>query len=387
MGFHFFRWLKKKNSSGEAQTVSAEEFWELYADAYIRDLAFESCVNLMANAVSKCELKTYRNNKEIKGAEHYLWNVEPNQNQNSSAFWHKLIHQLYRNRTALVVENNHKLYVADSFQRREYALYDDIFSGVTVGNFTFSKSFAQSDVLFFELTAKNMRQITDGLYSSYGKLISYGMKGYQRSRGEKGILTLDAQARGDDKYRETLETIQNGGFTKFAEAENAMLPLWRGMKYESLGSKTYNADSTRDIRSMIDDVTDFTARGFCIPAALVNGTVQDVGSATSQLLTFAVDPLVDNLAEEINRKRYGQSGMDKGNYSRFDTSQIEHIDILEQSGNISKLVGSGVECVNDIRALLGQSIINEPWAWEHFITKNFSTAADLIEALEKGENL
>lgn len=382
MAFHFFRWLAGRGT-GEAQTVTLAEWLELFADACIRDLAFECCVNLMANAISKCELKTYRNNVEIKGPEHYLWNIEPNQNQSSSAFWHKLIHQLYRNRTALVVEHGGHLYVADSFTRTPYALYEDIFTDVTIGDFTFHRSFAQSDVLFFELTAKNMKHITDGLYDSYGKLIAYGMKGYQRSRGEKGILELDALASGDEKFTKTFEEIKNQGFKRFAESENAVMPLWKGMKYTSLGSKTYNADTTRDIRAMIDDVVDFTARGFCIPAALVNGTVQDVESATNQLLTFAVDPLVDNLAEEINRKRYGRTAVLAGSFAQFDTSQIKHVDILEQSGNISKLVGSGVECVNDIRALLGQPIINEDWAWEHFMTKNFATAADLLEALEK----
>lgn len=382
MAFHFFRCLAGKGN-GEAQTVTLAEWLDLFADACIRDLAFESCCNLMANAISKCELKIYRNHEEFRGAEYYLWNIEPNQNQSSSAFWHKLIHQLYRYRTALVVEHGGHLYVADSFARKPYALYEDLFTDVTVGDFTFHRSFNQSDVLYFELTAADMKRITDGLYDSYGKLIAYGMKGYQRSRGEKGVLELDATAHGDEKFNQTFEQIKNDGFRKFAEAENAVLPMWKGMKYNSLGSKTYNADTTRDIRAMIDDVVDFTARGFCIPAVLVNGTVQDVGSAVDQLLTFAVDPLVDNLAEEINRKRYGKAAVLSGNFVRFDTSQIRHVDILEQSGNISKLVGSGVECVNDIRALLGQPIINEPWAWEHFMTKNFATAADLLEALEK----
>ena len=33
--------------------------------------------------------------KEIKGKEYYLWNIEPNTNQNSTAFLHKLIHFLF----------------------------------------------------------------------------------------------------------------------------------------------------------------------------------------------------------------------------------------------------------------------------------------------------
>lgn len=381
MAFSFFKWLFQRG--GEAQTVTAEEFFDVYAECYVRELAFEACANLVANALSKCELQTYQNGKPIQGAEHYLWNVSPNQNQNSTAFFQKLVHQLFKEREVLVIQNDGKRYVADSYSRKPYALYDDVFSQVTVGDFTFRKTFAASDVLFFELTAENMKRITDGLYESYGKLIAYGMKGYQRSRGEKGTLEMDTTLAGDQKFQETFAAIKNGGFKAFAEAENAMMPLYRGMKYTSLGTKTYNADTTRDIRSMIDDVTDFTARAFGIPPSLLNGSVQDVSSAMEQFLTFCLDPLANNLAEEINRKLYGQRMMAAGSYVRFDTNQIKHVDILENASNITQLAGSGVVCINDIRVLLGQPLIDEPWAWKPFITKNFSTVEDLIAELEK----
>ena len=378
MAFNFLKWLFGSRDS--PTEVSGTDFFDIFTDTYVRELAFQSCVNLTANAVSKCEIKTFLAGEEVKGPEYYLWNYSPNQNQNSSAFWHKLIHTLYRDRTALVIENNGSVYVADSFNRKQYALYDDVFSQVTVGDFTFGRSFAASDVLFFELTDRDMKVITDGLYQSYGQLIQYGMTGYEKSRGEKGVLEIDAIAAGDKKATDTYNSIVNGGFKTFAEAENAVMPMYKGMKYTSLAGKTYNSDTTRDIRAMIDDVTDFTARGFGIPACLLNGSVQDVSSATDQLLTFGVDPLVDNLAEEINRKRYGKAVL-KGNYLQIDTSSVKHIDLLNQASNIDKLVSSGVECVNDIRALLGQPLINEPWAWQHFMTKNYSTVEELLAAM------
>lgn len=383
MAFQFFKWLLRSRDAPEVSTM--EEMFDLFADCYVRELAFQSCVNLTANAVSKCEIKTFLGGKELKDREYYLWNLSPNQNQSSAAFWHKLVDRLYRDRAALVVENGGKLYVADSWERKEYALYDDVFSQVTVGDFTFQRTFAASDVLFFELAAQDAKRVVDGLYQSYAKLIAYGMKGYQRSRGEKGVLELDTNVAGDAKFKETFEQIKNGDFRKFAEAESAVLPMWKGMKYTALGSKTYNADTTRDIRAMIDDVTDFTARAYGIPPALLNGSVQNVDSATQQFLTFCVDPLAASLAEEINRKRNGLEGLRRGDFVQFDTGRIKHIDLLDAADGIDKLISSGVECVNDIRALLGQSLINEPWAWEHFMTKNYTAIAELLAALAKGE--
>lgn len=382
MAFKFFRWLFGSRDAPEE--VTAAEMFDLFSDLYIRELAFQSCVNLVANAVSKCEAKTYLAGKEQKSGEWYRWNYAPNKNQNSSAFWHKVIHAMYRDRAALVIESGGDLLVADSWNREQFALREDVFTGVTVGDMTFRKSFLASEVLFFESSAADMKVVVDGIYHSYSQLIAYGMKGYKKSRGEKGTLELDTNAAGDAKFVEEFQKIKNEGFKKFAEADNAVMPLYRGMKYTSLASKTYNSDTTRDIRAMIDDITDFTARAFGIPAPLVNGSVQNVDSSTDQFLTFCIDPLVDNLQEEINRKRYGRNAVMGGSYMEFDTRRIKHIDLLEASGGIEKLVGSGVECINDIRALLGQPLINEPWAWEHFITKNYSTVAEALAAMEEG---
>lgn len=385
MGFNFFRWLAGK-TEGEAQPVDGAVFFELYADTYIRELAFLSCVNFTANALSKCEFVTCRGGQAVKGPEYYLWNVEPNQNQSSSVFLHKLVCELYRRNEALVVENRGRLYVADSFQRTPYALYEDIFSQVTIGDFTFHRSFTAGEVLYFRLNSEDVNRVVRGLYLSYGKLLAYGMSGYQRSRGTKGTLELDMQMAGSGEYKRRFEAIRNEEFKRFAEAENAVLPLFKGMKFSELSQKTYSSENTRDIRAMIDDVTDFTARAFGIPPFLLDGSVQNVDSAMDQVLTFCIDPLADNLQEEINRKRWGRDAYLRGHGLRIDTGSIKHIDILSAAPKVDKLLSSGVMCVNDIRALLGQSLINEPWAWEHFMTKNYAAVDKLLRRLEGEQN-
>ena len=142
-----------------------DEYASLVADIYIREMAFWSAVNLVANAVSKCEFKTFMNGKETKGKEYYLWNIEPNRNQNSSVFLHKLIAKLYRNNECLVIEQNGQLLVADNFIRKPYALYDDVFSQVQVEDFTFNRSFTQSEVLYYKLNEENIRKLVNGVFS------------------------------------------------------------------------------------------------------------------------------------------------------------------------------------------------------------------------------
>lgn len=383
MGISLKRWLLERLGGGVERVSSADvetgDFLGLAAEIHVRELAFWSCVNIVANAVSKCEFKTFVKHEETRGPEYYLWNVEPNANQNSSAFIHKWISQLYCRNEALIIEQNGQLLVADSFDRKPYALYDDVFTQVQVGDFTFNRTFTQSEVLYFRLSEKNMRLIANGLYASYQKLIDYGMRSYRRSRGQKGVITVDTVAA--NGWQQEYENIKNRNFKSFFDAENAVMPLFKGFHYDDLGSKTYSNEGTRDIRAMIDDVSDFTAKAFGIPPALLSGEVQGTSDALDQFLTFCIDPLADMLQEEINRKRSGYGGFSQGTYLQIDTRAIKHVDLLSVSTAIDKLISSGAYCINDIRKLTGDQVIDEPWAWQHFMTKNYATVAELLKAL------
>lgn len=381
-------WLKEKLSTDTVPLYGHElddALEEIYTEIYIREMAFWNTVNIIANAVSKCEFKTYVRNEEIKGAEYYLWNIQPNKNQNSSNFIHKWLSQLYRNNEYLIIEMNEQLLVADSFTRKEYALYEDEFTDVTVKNFTFNKKFRQSEVLYGQLSEKNMRQVINALYESYSKLIFFSMKAYQKSRGTKGIFKYETFPLAGSEERKAFDSLVGEKFKKFMESGDAILPLGKGQSYEDLGSKTYSSESTRDIRALIDDISDFTAKGFNVPPTITRGDVQDTSKAIDQLLTFCIDPLVDSLQEEINRKRIGQTEFLRGTKVKIDTKTIKHVDLLSVATSIDKLIGSGSFCINDIRKAVGDEPINEDWAYQHFITKNYETVENALNVLEGGE--
>ncbi len=376
--------------TGETQQVgvkeiTVEELWSSGGEVYVRELAFWACVNLIANAVSKCEFKTFERGKEVKKRNYYRWNISPNLNQSGSVFIHKLISQLYRHNEALVIESSGQLLVADSFCRKPYALLDDVFSQVQVGDFSFSRTFLQSEVLYFHLGEKDMRKVTAGLYNAYSRLIDYTMQSYQKSRGTKGILKINSSRITSEEDRAKFDKLMNQDFRALFSADNAVLPLFDGYEFEPLSSKTYSNEGTRDIRAMVDDVLDFTARGFGLPPALLNGSVQDTDKAIDQALTFCLDPLCTMLAEEINRKTYGEEGFMAGDYLQIDTKAVKHVDLLSVSASVDKLISSGAFTINDIRDLVGEPKIPEPWADEHYMTKNYATIAEALVKQGGGE--
>lgn len=386
---NFVSWLitrlgGKAPLSKTDMTVYADEYAALVGDIYIREMAFISAANLIAKAISKCEFKTYSKGKEVKGKEYYLWNIEPNQNQNSSEFIQKWIYTLLRKNECLVIEQGGKLYVADSFNKTPYALYEDAFSQVTVKDFTFSKTFVQSDVLYFSLCDTNIKQVIDGLYAGYSRLISYSMNAYQRSKGTRVKFKYDSLPIKGTPQEEAFNSLVNEKIGKWLTSDNAAIPLGAGQDITEMTQKTYSSDSTRDIKALIDDVTEFTAKAFGIPPALLKGDVQGTSDAVDQLLTFCIDPLADMLMEEINRKRSGRDAYLAGTYLKIDTKQIKHVDMMSVATSIDKLIGSGVFCVNDVLMLCGEQPIDEPWAREHFITKNYMPFEEALRSMGTG---
>jgi HK97 family phage portal protein len=385
-------WLIKKLGVGNISInmqdiMDDKEVQGAVYEIYLRELAFWTCVNKIANAVSKCEFKTYVKGKEVKDAEYYLWNYEPNQNQNAAGFVNKLIGKLYRNNECLVVEVNRKLYVADSYCKEIFALKDYKFSGIVIDGYELSETLEMSDVMFFELNSNDMRKLMNGMYETYSKLIVYAQEAYKKSRGKKGILNVEAIAQEDDNFNENFNQLMTEHFKNFFSKENAVLPLFEGYNYQDIsdGGKTYSTESTRDIKSLADDIFEFTARGFSFPPSLAKGDVQDTGKAIDELLTFVVDPLIKMLQQEINRKRNGYKGFKQGTYIKIETLAVKHIDIFDIATPVDKLISSGAFTINDILEVLGKPRIEEEWANQHFMTKNYSKIQDLLAGLDKND--
>lgn len=346
---------------------------------YIRELAFSACVSIYANALSKCEILTYENGVSVKSDEYYSWNVEPNSNQSSSVFLNKLMWKLMQNNEVLIIEPiPGKRLVADSFNLDTYALLPYKFTGVTVDGFTFNKTFYQPEVMYIKLAHRDIKPLLDQLQNDYGQLVEYAKQAYKKSRGLKATLTSDKTTTSRDKDPNKEVDMLTKQLESFLKADSSILPLRKDQSFLAIDRK--NTDTTRDIRAMIDDIFIFYARGFHIAPSLILGDVADTGKAVDEFLTFGLDPLLDKIGEEGNRKIYGKRFL-TGNYMRINSQTIKHIDLFDVATSSDKLVSSGLYSINDIRIATGADPINEPWANEHWMTKNYQKLIDAMNGL------
>lgn len=390
MSIKFWDWL----SGGKARSpttveVSCRELLAAAQEFQLRDMSFWICANMIANAVGRCEFRTFRDGKEIREREHYLWNVEPNANQNSTAFLHKMVAKLLVDNETLIISTRQRegydaLVVADAWlQNGDYPSRQNEYINVQVGDVSYEKTFREREVLHLKLNHINVKPVLDGLYGAYWRLISAAMKRYEWDKGQHWKVHVGQLASGAEDFTENFSHMVEQQVKTFLDSNGAILPEFDGYAYTNEGGKA-NVELA-DIQAQMKDVLGFTAKALQIPAVLVDGSIQGTEDAQGRFLTGCIDPICDQLQEEINRKRYGYDRMRAGDYLRVDTSSIRHFDMFANAANVEKLVGSGAFTINDVLRSAGLPTIPEPWADEHYMTKNIAALGTETTALGGAE--
>lgn len=382
----FWAWLEGKLSTGKTVEVTAntiEQFvdQERLSNLVAEELTVHAAINLIANSISKCEFKTLSKGKEQQGEEYYVWNYEPNKNQNSSQFLQELVATLLYRNECLVVENMGQLIIAESFTKEEYALKETVFSNVYRKGLTFDRTFRMSEVLYFRLNNKNIRQLLTNLCNGYNTLLDEAVDKYEKAGGEKGTLHIDALATGAKyggrSFEEVYEDLMNNRFKRFFNSRSAVLPLFNGFTYTKQAAEQSKKSTSemKDITDVLDEIVVTVARAFNIPPALLKGDVSDVEKVTQNFLAFCVDPICEMLQTEINRKRYGKRQVQQGCYLKIDTTTIMHVDVFAIAEKIDKLISSGMYCIDELRKKLGETELGTEESRKHWITKNYTDIA------------
>ena len=352
-------------------------------ECYYKDLAVGLCINLIANSLSECTIRTYENDKEVIGEEHYILNVRPNINENSSMFFHKAVEKMIYDGEALIVNIKGNLYVADSYGVDEFPLKGNIYSSITIGNLSLNKKFRQDDVILLRLNNTNIKKLIDNLYKSYGELMKYCIGRYKLDNQEKYVLELDNVKVGDKVFQEKFKEVLNSQLEEFLNNQKTVLPLYKGQTLHDVSKDT--SSNSGDFQQLMEQLFKLVSQAFNIPIDLLfSRTNNNVSQVVTQFLTFCINPIACMLEEELSAKLYnGYQGYKEGNYVRVDTSDIRHTDILEMAQAIDKLIASGSYTINDIRDLTGYNKIEEEYGDIHWMTKNYTPMVEMLKSDEE----
>ena len=383
MAFSFFDIFRRREVSNRTEIIELCSCLDADGlELQFREAAFWGCVNLIANAVGKCEVREFRGGRQQRGPEWYLWNVQPNRNQSASAFWHKLVAKAYSEGEALIVKEPYGdgIVVADAFdiddERPVYA-----YKNIQVGKRRIER-LTEADVLYIRPNWKNIEPLIRKMGDSFLKLMASSMQNHLFNAGQHWKVHVDQVLTADDEWRENFTKMMEKQIKPFLNSASAILPEMDGYTYTQVSGNSAGAVKSDEIRNLIASIWAETSRAFLIPSALIAGNQQDTTVANRQFLTDVIDPLARMIEQEANRKRFTMQEYLAGDRLTVDTSAIVHFDVFSNAANVEKIIGSGLKSVNELRALIGDSPIDEEWADRHFMTKNIGTTTEA----EGGEN-
>lgn len=396
MAFNFLKWILRRTDpeqTGDNIEVETGDFLDATPEAiagleiYLQRMAFWSCIRKIGATVAAVEWQTFRRGNKIKAREYWAWNYEPNPNQTKTEFFQELIGQLYEKQEAIIIETRegHR-YVAETFST-EKKLSGNRYSDITAKGENIPGIYTAEDVIHISIEGDRIKRILTSIAVAEGQLMKSAASNYVRSNGMRGILNVDDLAEADPDFDETYEDLINEKFKKYFTAENAVLPLFRGYSFTEKGADSRSAGSktTRDFRAMMDDIIEMTAVAIGMPVSIATG--KNITDADfKSFMTHIVQPIVRMIEQGINKQIYGKDLVFSGSYIVANMANIKYNDLFDVANPIDKLIGSGAFCVNDIRIRLGLDVIDEPWAWQHWMTKNYSSVEDLLTCVDEPGN-
>lgn len=375
LGDVFRRYQKGDHDQSSFDTLCID----LSEKILVRDLAINTAINLLGNAISLSEFNTYDKGNEDKTDIYYRLNVEPNPNYSASRFWKKFVYRLIYDGEVLIIEQGKNYYVADSFVKETRAFYSCKYKDVVVDDFSLRRSYDESDVLYFKLYERNIVNIVGALYDDYGKLVEYSKASYKKNNAKRGIVNIPTNYPQTEAAKAKLNKLLNDQIQKFYQAENgAVLPLTNGITYEDISSDSYkNSTDSRDIRNLIDDIFDFTAIGFNIPPALLKGSANDLESTVDRFIKFGVEPFCEMIEDEINRKFYSKYSYLNNTYMAIDTSRLKTTNLAQLANVVDVLTRNGVNNIDENRKLLGMEPLRTEESQKRRITKNYEASEEI----------
>lgn len=366
----------------QAKTIIGELTQKLSTKA----LAFYIATSYVADTISKCEIKRYVNNEEVKDKFYYWFNVSPNTNENAFDLKSKFIFKLFETGEALIFEEKGHIYLADSYIREPRPIKGDLFTNITLNDESRTFTRKASDVFYFRLDEGKLKKLLNGMMDDYNEILNYAFDIYKSTNSEKYKLNLDEVKAGDPEFAKQFEEVIKKQLESFINNRKAIYLKFKGHDLEKISTPDGKTDST-DIRNINKEIFETTAQAFKMPVSMLYGNMTNVKDIISSYITFRIDPLGTMIEEELSRKTGTEEEYLSGTYFKVDTTRIMHIDIFENADKVDKLLSDGMYCIDELRIKVGDGPLNTDFSKQHWMTKNNSKIEDVLTGegfIEKG---
>lgn len=359
---------------------------------YLKRLALNICINYVARTIANSEFRVMNDKKVNRDILYHKLNVRPNTDSSASDFWQRFVYKLINENEVLVIQTDTEdLVIADSFNRNRYALYEDRFSDVVIGDYTYQRNFTMNEVLYLNYNNEHLSSFIDELYSDYGKLFGQMLDNSMRFNQFRGVFKFkDGGALDDETFERQKQQIERLSEI-FENNSVALAPLTEGIEIQDLSSQGAQRDeSINNLVKLKRDLIDDVAKILGIPVNLIHGDVADLEKTMEAYINFCINPLMKMISDELNAKFFDIEEYLGGQHIKI--YGINRIDPLRNATAGDKLVSSGVYSRNEVREKFGDERVDDPEMDRYLVTRNYQYAdeetdeANLVDPDEGGDN-
>ena len=352
------------------------------ARAAYKRWAIEAVIGMIARTLMQTDFRVKRNGKFVKDDIFYKLNVKPNKNQSAAVFWNEVARRLIYDGECLIVKSrSDDLLVAEDFSRKEYAVMDDLFTGIYVKGMELNGVFKRSEVLYLEYGNDELSGLVDSLFCDYGELIGR-MFEFQKLKGQvRATVNVGAQF---GKGEGNIKKLQNFVSKTYAAIKNksiAIVPQQEGLEYREHTQQNISGQGVEEINKVTNGFLDKVCQAVGIPPSLLKGEVADIENVMRNYMRFCIDPIVKIIKDEANMQFISKRDYLKGD--RVQVKRMSYRDIFDIAAGAEKLRGIAAIDGHEMRDELGMEHSDDPIHDKFFMTKNFQDS-DSIEGGDEG---
>lgn len=377
--FNFFTQNKNDELQSLAETITIE-----LEKLNIAKLAVEKAETMIAKAIAKSDI-LIQTQSEHKRKYEYRLNVQPNDNENGTYFWTKVVKKLLREGEVVIVRIGDKYYRVQSFQESDNVMTGRLYSNITIEaaekQYSLLKTFLSGDVIHLRYDNSKIRVLLNSVLSQYETTANSVNAMMQIANTPKfklkvpGPLNLVRRGKDGESDKKITKEEYTEELKKLLESKSlAIITESSGITLEQLGIQT--TTKTEELVKIKAEINNATAEAYDIPQAVFNGNITEKSDATNEFITYAVGPVAEVINDELTAKLVGaEDYAGKNERVMVWLARFKHVDVVDSANNLDKLRSNGWN-FDEIREMVGYPALNTPFSQARALTKNYTTGEE-----------
>ena len=377
--FNFFTQNKNDILQSLAETITIE-----LEKLNIAKLAVEKAETMIAKAIAKSDI-LIQTQSEHKRKYEYRLNVQPNDNENGTYFWTKVVKKLLREGEVVIVRIGDKYYRVQSFQESDNVMTGRLYSNITIEaaekQYSLLKTFLSGDVIHLRYDNSKIRVLLNSVLSQYETTANSVNAMMQIANTPKfklkvpGPLNLVRRGKDGESDKKITKEEYTEELKKLLESKSlAIITESNGITLEQLGIQT--ATKAEELVKIKEEINNATAEAYDIPQAVFNGNITEKSDATNEFITYAVGPVAEVINDELTAKLVGaEDYAGKNERVMVWLARFKHVDVVDSANNLDKLRSNGWN-FDEIREMVGYPVLNTPFSQARALTKNYTTGEE-----------